>query len=235
VTQPVLILHHAGVRWITEDAPGELVATLPNAQLRPLPGALSDRPELTSAAILSFLQTDDGAGESVPNSPYAVRTILFTDIEGSTAMMQRLGDLKGREVLREHEQVTRNALASNGGTEVKTIGDAFMAWFGSPQRALECAIALQRAFASREGEPLSIRVGINAGEPIAEDDDLFGSSVIIAARTAAQAKGGEILLTDVVRQLVAGKGFSFTDRGEVSLRGIEEPVRVHMLHWSESG
>src|SRR5205085_11313659 len=111
----------------------------------------------------------------------------------------RLGDEKAREVLRDHERLTREALFTHGGAEVKTMGDGFMASFGSAQKAIECAVALQTAFAARESdEPIRIRVGINAGEPIAEDDDLFGSSVILAARTAAKAEGGEILVTDVV-------------------------------------
>jgi class 3 adenylate cyclase len=182
-------------------------------------------------ATRSFLAAPEEAQAISPMDVGSFRTILFTDIEGHTMMMQRLGDAKGRDVLREHERLTREALAVHGGAEVKTMGDGFIASFASAQRALECAIALQKAFASREGEPLRIRVGINAGEPIAEDDDLFGSSVIIGARTAAQAKGGEVLVTDVVRQLVAGKGFVFSNRGDNTLRGIEEPVRLYELRW----
>ena len=79
---------------------------------------------------------------------------------------------------------------------------------------------------------MRIRVGINAGEPIAEDDDLFGASVILAARSAAKANGGEILVIDVVRQLVAGKGFRFADRGEAEMRGFEEPVRLFEVAWA---
>ena len=76
-----------------------------------------------------------------------------------------------------------------------------------------------------------VRIGLNAGEPIAEDDDLFGTAVIVAARIAAQAQGGEILVSDVVRQLVAGKGFLFSDRGNHALKGFEEPVRVYEVNW----
>ncbi|HNM78597.1 MAG TPA: adenylate/guanylate cyclase domain-containing protein, partial [Tepidiformaceae bacterium] len=111
--------------------------------------------------------------------------------------------------------------------------------FGSARRALDCAIALQRALheealgGEMEGLPhgLRVRVGINAGEPIAEDDDLFGAAVIAAARIAAMADGGEILVANVVRELVAGKGFLFNDRGEQPLRGLEDPVRVWELRW----
>jgi class 3 adenylate cyclase len=84
------------------------------------------------------------------------------------------------------------------------------------------------------GQPILIRIGMNAGEPIAEDDDLFGTAVIAAARIGAQAHGGEILVSDVVRQLVAGKGFSFADRGEVHLQGFDEPMRLHEVVWEQA-
>ncbi len=178
----------------------------------------------------------------------------LTDIEGSTALTQRLGDARAREVLREHERITREALKAHGGAEVKTMGDGFMASFASATKALECAVAIQRAFhergdapsrggsgtaRERPGEPIRVRIGLNAGEPIAEDDpdgrgDLFGTAVIMAARIAAQAQGGEILVSDVVRQLVAGKGFLFSDRGESVLRGFEDPVRVYEVRWREA-
>lgn len=119
------------------------------------------------------------------------------------------------------------------------MGDGFMASFGSASRAVECAIALQRAMderSSRESAvaaPLQVRIGLNAGEPIAEDDDLFGTAVIVAARIAAKAAGGEVLVSDVVRQLVAGKGFLFSDGGEFAAKGFEEPVRVYEVKWRE--
>jgi class 3 adenylate cyclase/pimeloyl-ACP methyl ester carboxylesterase len=162
-----------------------------------------------------------------------LRTVIFTDIAGHTEMMSRLGDERGREVLREHERITREVLAANGGTEVKTMGDGFMASFGSVTKSVECAIALQRAFAERVGEPLSVRVGLNAGEPIEEEGDLFGATVILASRIAAKAEGGEILVSDNVRSLCSGKGFLFTDRGEFVAKGFEEPVRVYEVRWGE--
>jgi adenylate cyclase len=116
------------------------------------------------------------------------------------------------------------------------MGDGFMTWFSSAQKALECAVALQRAFAARNAsgaEPLLIRAGVNAGEPIIEDDDLFGTSVIAASRICGQAAGGEIVVSDVVRQLLAGKGFEFADRGPVPLKGFEDPVRLWDVRWRE--
>jgi class 3 adenylate cyclase/pimeloyl-ACP methyl ester carboxylesterase len=164
------------------------------------------------------------------------RTVLFTDIVGHTEMMQRLGDAKGRDVLREHERITRETLKAHGGAEVKTMGDGFMASFGSATSAMECAIALQRAFASHTGsmlEPLLVRVGLNAGEPIEEDGDLFGATVILASRVCARADAGEILIPEPVRHLLAGKSYVYADRGETILKGFEDAVRLYEVRWHE--
>jgi class 3 adenylate cyclase len=164
----------------------------------------------------------------------AFRTIVFTDLEGHTEMMQRLGDERGRDVLRAYERLTRDALRAHGGTELKALGDGFMASFPSATRALQFAAALQGAVgahAQAGGEPLRIRVGVNAGEPIAEDNDLFGTAVILAARVAAEAAGGQVLVADVVRQLVAGKGLIFAEHGAPVLAGFTEPVRIWEFLW----
>lgn len=95
---------------------------------------------------------------------------------------------------------------------------------------------MQRAFAQRNesaSEPIRVRIGLNAGEPIAEAEDLFGTAVNMAARIAAKAEAGEILVADVVRQLVAGKEFLFNDRGDTELRGFEDPVRVYEVRWGD--
>ncbi len=175
----------------------------------------------------------------------ALRIVLFTDLVGHTEMMSRLGDERGRAVLREHERITRDVLNAHGGTEVKTMGDGFMASFGSVTKAVECAVALQRAVEAltpdpspvtgegQHGGPLKVRCGLNAGEPIEEEGDLFGATVILAARIAAKAEGGEILVANTVRELCAGKGFLFSDRGEFVAKGFEEPVRVYEVRWGE--
>ncbi len=111
-----------------------------------------------------------------------------------------------------------------------------MASFSSATKAVECAIAMQRAFAQHNEsveEPIPVRVGLNAGEPIVEEEDLFGTAVNEAARIIATAQGGEILVADVVRQLTKGKDFLFADRGETSLRGFEDPVRLFEVRWRE--
>jgi class 3 adenylate cyclase len=164
--------------------------------------------------------------------------ILFTDIVGHTEMMQRLGDAKGREVLRDHERITREALKQRGGAEVKTDGDSFMATFTSPSAAVECAIALQRGFAQHAeagGEPIVVRMGLNVGEPIEEEGDFFGSAVILGARIKDQAGGGEILVPEAVRHMLSGKNFVFTDRGEFAAKGFDDAVRLFEVRWRKDG
>jgi class 3 adenylate cyclase len=195
------------------------------------------------AAIHEFLgEGEEAAPAAEPPEAGTFRTVLFTDVEGSTALTQRLGDARARELLREHERIVREALKSHGGSEVKTMGDGFMASFSSATKALECAIAMQRAFAEHNEvteEPIRVRIGLNAGEPIAEDDpdgrsDLFGTAVNLAARICAHAEAGQILAPIVVRELTAGKQFLFADLGETALRGFEDPVRLFEVKWRQS-
>jgi class 3 adenylate cyclase len=202
-----------------------IAASIPDARLV----TTDDFATAVGEFVRGGAKAQDAAGPA--RSPGGFQTILFTDLVGHTAMMSRLGDERGRAVLREHETIIRSALRQHGGKELKTAGDGFMASFGSVTKAIECAMAFQRAFAEREGEPLSVRVGLNAGEPIEEEGDLFGATVILASRIADKAEGGEILVSDVVRQLVAGKGFLFNDRGNHPLKGFEDPVRVFEVRW----
>ena len=159
--------------------------------------------------------------------------MLFTDVVGHTEMMRRLGDERGRAVLREHERITRDLLKEHGGAEVKTMGDGFMASFASVTKAMDCAIALQRALAARDGEPLQVRVGLNAGEPIEEGGDLFGTTVIMASRIAAKAGPGEILVPEPLLHLLSGKRYVYSDRGETALKGFEDAVRLYDVKWRE--
>jgi class 3 adenylate cyclase len=217
-----------------------LASRIPNARLVVLEGAsaapwIGDM-EAAATAIDEFLDEGEEATAQAEPAAGAFRTVLFTDVEGSTVLTQRLGDAKARDVLRTHERIVREALKAHGGSEVKTMGDGFMASFSSATRALECAIATQRAFAEHNEsaeESIRVRIGLNAGEPIAEEEDLFGTAVILAARIAAKAEGGQIVASDVVRQLVAGKGFLFADRGDVALRGFEDPVRLFEVRWQD--
>jgi class 3 adenylate cyclase len=179
-------------------------------------------------------QPHDGSAVSA-----GFRTIMFTDMEGSTAQTQRLGDAEAQSLVRLHNNVVGEALASHGGSQVKHTGDGIMASFLTASSAVECAIAIQQAFAAHNEvharEQVMLRIGINAGEPVAEGDDLFGTAVQLAARVCARAEPGEVLTSDVVRQLVAGKGFLFADDGEADIRGFEDHVRLYEVRWRADG
>jgi class 3 adenylate cyclase len=237
---PTLVLHRREFPWVDVSTARELASRIPDAQFvllegRSLAPYLGDTESVLSA-IAEFLGEGESPALAKALAAEGVHTILFTDVEGSTALTQRLGDARARELLREHERIVRESLRSHGGSEVKTMGDGFMTSFSSATRALECAIAMQRAFAAHNesaDEPIRVRVGLNAGEPIAEEKDLYGTAVNLAARIAAKAKGGEILASDVVRGLVAGKDFPFADRGRRKLRGFEEPVRLFEVRWQD--
>jgi class 3 adenylate cyclase len=244
VRSPTLVLHRRQLRFTEIGRARDLASRIPDARLALLEGEDMGPWQGDTQAVLTaidefLVEGEEAAPTAEPTEPGAFRTILFTDVEASTALTQRLGDAKARQLLREHERMVREALKSHGGTEVKTMGDGFMASFSSATKALECSIAMQRAFAEHNesaAEPIRVRVGLNAGEPIAEDDpdgrsDLFGTAVILAARIAAQAQGGEVLASNVVRELVAGKEFLFADRGDTVLRGFEDPVRLYELRW----
>jgi class 3 adenylate cyclase len=260
VTQPALVVQHKAMTEQSEEAARELAALMPNASLVMLDGRAADDTGRIIHAIADLLGTEHAEHHAPPQPAPApatasgVRTILFTDLVSHTEMMSRLGDAKGRKVLREHEEVTRRLLSEHGGDEVKSMGDGFMASFGSVTKGVECAIALQRAFYERNSEPgrggsrtapttnagantsvepLSIRVGLNVGEPIEDGGDLFGATVIMASRIAAKAAEGEILVANAVRELSAGKGFLFADRGDFVAKGFEEPVRVYEVRWRD--
>jgi len=239
ITAPTLVVHHRDDRVVPIDCGQEIAAAIKGARFLSFPGAHIASQEnfsLAFSAIVKFVGGGTVAKRAASAADSTFRTVLFTDIVGHTAMMHRLGDEKGRGVLREHEQVTRNTLKTYGGSEVKTMGDGFMASFTSITKGVECAVALQRSFDERNAsaaEPITIRVGLNAGEPIQEDGDLFGETVILAARIAAKAEGAEILVANAVRELCSGKGFLFADRGEFVAKGFEEPVRVYEVRWQD--
>ena len=242
VRAPTLVLHRREFSVPGVDCARRLASRIPHAQLVILEGAspapfLGDTESVLSA-MADFLGVELGP-EPQPVDTYRGEpplTILFTDIEGSTVLTQRHGDAEAQAVLHTHNAIVRDALRANGGSEIKHTGDGIMASFASASLALRCSIAIQRAFHQRNQsaeEPIRVRVGLNAGEPIAEDEDLFGTAVQLAARICAQAEPGQILAPIVVRELAAGKQFMFADLGETELRGFEDPVRLYELRWRE--
>ncbi|MBA2326098.1 MAG: DUF4242 domain-containing protein [Actinobacteria bacterium] len=192
--------------------------------------------EVDSGMVRHFLGRIAEPTVGEPWVETAFRAVLFTDIEGSTNLTQRLGDAKAMAVLRTHDEIVRGLLSHYSGTEVKHTGDGIMASFTSVARALEAAIAIQRRMDehSRDAEvPFRIRIGVSAGEPVTENDDLFGTVVNLAARLCASAEAGGICASSAVRELASGKGFALDDLGSVELKGFDEPVRIFGVRWSE--
>lgn len=176
-----------------------------------------------------------------PGEPYvesAFRAILFTDIVDSTRLTQQLGDLAAMRFLKAHDAVVRTALASFGGSEIKHTGDGIMAAFTSAFQAVSAAMRIQRAMRERDEAaqgPLHLRIGVAAGEPVTEQDDLFGAAVQQAARLCACAAPDCIVVSSGVHDLCRGKGIRFSDAGPIVVKGFEEPIGHFEVNWADSG
>jgi class 3 adenylate cyclase len=181
-----------------------------------IPGLPADFPPLQTLDARTGPQSGSG-GERV------LTTVLFTDIVGATERLVALGDRHWREVLVEHRVLVRRELAHYGGHEVDTIGDSFFATFDSPASAVRCACAIREAVKALE---LEVKIGVHAGEVEHEGEDLIGITVHIGFRVTNLAEPGEVLVSSTVRDLMAGSGITFTDRGTHMLRGIPGEWRL---------
>ncbi len=161
--------------------------------------------------------------------------VMFTDIVGSTAMTQNLGDEAAQEVVRTHNRIVRAALTTYKGREVKHTGDGIMASFANTAQGVEAAIYIQRKSyqdnATNPTVPLGIKIGINAGEPIVEDDDLFGTTVQLAARIVDKAGNYQIFVSETVKGICQGKAIQFQSRGTREMKGFKEPISLFEAVW----
>jgi class 3 adenylate cyclase len=195
--------------------------------------------EVDPAVVKAFLGRikDPPAGPGGAPAPLdaGFRTIMFTDLKDSIAMTTRLGDAEALRLLHVHNTLTRNALREHAGREVKHLGDGVMASFASVDKALECAIAIQNAFAAFNAEnvetPLHLRIGLSAGEPVQDDNDLFGATVQLAARLCKHAKPDQILATEGVVELAANQGSLFSSKQFITPRGFDQVVQVFEVLW----
>ena len=204
-------------------------------------GVANEIIEVDPAVVEAFLgritapPVIDSGGRAQVDS--ASRAIMFTDLQDSTGMTARLGDAKAMDLLHTHNSLTRNALREHTGREVKHLGDGVMASFASIKQSLECAIAIQRAFASynveHSGAPLHLRIGLSVGEPVEDDNDLFGRTVQLASRVCTHAKPDQILATEEVVAQSAGKTSLFLSRGPISPKGFDQAIQVYEVLWSE--
>lgn len=158
-------------------------------------------------------------------------------MEGSTSLTEQLGDARALEVMRAHDTIVRDALHRHDGTEVDHAGDGIMASFLSVVEAVRCAIAIERGIAGHNESAevtFKVRIGITAGEPVTESDRIFGAAIQLAARICGCAEGGQVLTSNVIRELCIGKGFAFLDRGTVPLKGFDAPVNIFEVAWQPS-
>jgi class 3 adenylate cyclase len=196
------------------------------------------QPELAEG-FLGGVEVNEAGAALVPGAMNerdpGIRTVLFTDIVDSTALTQTLGDDAAMALLELHNTIVRNALSDLGGREIKHTGDGIMASFVSAASALKCATRVQRELAQYEknrNRSLKVRIGAAAGEPVEQHNDLFGSTVQLAARLCSHASPDQILVSNAIAELCLGKGFSFQDVGEVALKGFDRPVRAHAVVWA---
>jgi len=183
-------------------------------------------------SVLRFLgRINDPVDHTQIESPF--RTILFTDLEGSTSLLGEVGEPAFMALLTEHDMIIRRALVASRGREVKHTGDGIMASLDDVANALECSLTIQEGFDARnlEGEApeLRVRIGLAAGQPVHHNDDMFGSTVNLASRICDAAEAGTVLVSDVVHDLGIKEGFSFRQGDERMLKGFSDPTRVFEL------
>ena len=237
--------------WVNEKA-GKIfcLCHAPNAEAakqvhREAHGLVAEKviqvePEMADLFMGAGEVNDGGAvilpGANADQRDPGIRTILFTDIVGSTALTRKIGDEAAMELLAVHDKVVRDALSELGGREIKHLGDGIMASFVSAASAVKCATRVQRDVTkhSKEKQDLSfqVRAGVAAGEPVEHHNDLFGCTVQLAARLCSHAQPEQILVSNVVAELCEGKLLPFQELGELTLKGFDHPVRAHAVSWS---
>jgi class 3 adenylate cyclase len=241
-----------GKYWVNESGKKVFcLAHAPNAEAaeqvhREAHGMMPDKiievqPELAEGFLGGMETNAAGAvvfyGGGADARDPGIRTVLFTDVVNSTTLTQLLGDDAALALLGVHDTIVRDALSALGGREVKHTGDGIMASFVSPAAAVRCAIQIQRELDKHaQADPerrLKVRVGAAAGEPVEQHNDLFGSTVQLAARLCAHAQPEQILVSNAIAELCLGKGLLFEDVGEVSLKGFNSPVRAHAAAWKQ--
>ena len=222
VRVPTLVIHCVGDSLINVESGRFLAGRIPGARLLELPGDdhLFFMHEEIGDAIEEFLTGSISTAES----HRILATVLFTDIVGSTARVEQLGDQRWHNLLGAHHVTVRQEIARSRGKEVKSLGDGFLATFDGPARAVRCACAIAEAVAPLD---LQVRSGLHTGEIEIIDNDVQGIAVHIASRVLALAGPGEVLVSRTVRDLVAGSGLQFNERGRHALKGIEEPMELY--------
>jgi class 3 adenylate cyclase len=220
---PTFIIHRQGDVRVNVEAGRFMARQIPNAKYLELPGSdhalWTGETERVLDAVEEFLTGSRSANES----DRVLATVLFTDIVNSTKRAETIGDRAWHDVLDRHNALVRREISRHRGHEVRTMGDGFLATFDGPARSIRCALAINEGV---EALGLQVRAGLHTGEVEMTDDDLSGIAVHIASRVATMAKPGQVLVSNTVRDLVAGSNIRFHDEGSHSLKGLTESVRL---------
>ena len=228
LSAPTLVMHQRGDPWVRVEHGRYLAQHIPGAAYVELAGdehlpTAATAPQLL-AEMMPFLQ--EAGIRAAPEPDKVLATILFSDIVGSTATAAELGDARWRELLAAHHGRVRAQLARFRGVELDTAGDGFFARFDGPARAIRCALAIHQAV---RDVGLQVRIGLHAGECEVLDGKVAGIAVAIGARVAARAGAGEVLVSQTVKDLVAGSGIAFEDRGLAELKGVPGQWRLYSV------
>ena len=226
VQAPALVLHRVRDRLVNVRHGRWLAEHLPHARLVELEGDDHTFWFESAEQWLGEVQEFLTGNRAIPATDRVLATVLFTDIVDSTRTAAELGDTRWREMLEQHHRTVRDALRRFGGREVKSIGDGFLATFDGPARAIRCA---QTIVVASEASGVRVRAGLHTGECEVMGDDIGGIAVHIAARVSAQAGPGEVLVSRTVKDLVAGSGIEFTDRGSHTLKGVPDSWQLHAV------
>lgn len=241
IDAPTLVTHRRDSKSVPVALGRKVAALIPNATFVAIDGRPHNPWDGDATQVLQAMGTFLGvplAHGYQPRVTVRPTVVLFSDIVGSTDTASRIGDTAAHEIVRVFHAITRQSVETRNGHLVKSMGDGVMVEFPSVSQALGCAVDMQLAFAASNTDhtdhteqELAVRIGINAGEPVSEDDDLHGLVVSTASRVCDYGAGGDIIVSNVVRELAIGKGYTFEDRGSHELRGVGEAVHLFRVNY----
>jgi class 3 adenylate cyclase/pimeloyl-ACP methyl ester carboxylesterase len=245
IKTPTLILHREGDKAISIQHGRQLASDIPGARFKVLSGQFhppwwGESNEITKE-IINFVGKeestvfDDEINEFSNDESKIVEqaTIVFTDIVSSTVLVTKVGDAAARDLFLKHDKIVRNQLKKYGGKELQNLGDGFMLSFASASAAIKCACKIQQQI-SEALPSIQVRIGINTGEVVRrEAKHPFGQAVVVASRIVSECKGGQILVSDVTKQLTAGSVFSFIERRSFQPKGFNESIKLFEVGWAK--
>jgi class 3 adenylate cyclase/pimeloyl-ACP methyl ester carboxylesterase len=245
ITIPTLILHRKGDRTSPVSQGRQLALGIPNARFKVLKGDihipwLGDTNQIIEE-ILEFIGIRETTAHVDKTAIFPAEesetveqaTIVFTDIVSSTDLVTQVGDAAARDLFLKHDEIVRDQLRKCGGKELQNLGDGFMLAFASASAAIKCACKIQQQI-SEALPSIQVRIGINTGEVVRrEDKHPFGQTVVIASRIVSKCKGGQILISDIAKQLAAGSKLSFVERGRFKPKGFDDSIKLFEIVWSE--